>query len=320
MSAAGTQSGASRNGAGAAVAPGAGPSDERSSARPDGRRSLRSRLGRALAAPLTSRIPPADLDERDPTTSASRYPGLWLLASLWFRGEVRGLGNIPEHGPGPARRQPLGRQPHAGHDGLHARLQRVLRRRAALPPARPQPRALDARASASCASSAPSPRRPPTPRRRCARGAAVLVYPGGDYEVHRPSWERAPRRLRRAPRLRAARARAGRADRARRRRSAARRPRSSSAAASALARAARPRPRAAPEGAADLARAAVGPERRRLPRPPPAAGQDHRRGAAADPPARRVRPRARRRRGLRARRARSCRRRSTRSPPSGACR
>ena len=37
---------------------------------------------------------------------------LWLLASLYFRGEVRGLGNIPEDGPGPARRQPLRRQPH----------------------------------------------------------------------------------------------------------------------------------------------------------------------------------------------------------------
>ena len=26
--------------------------------------------------------------------------------------------------------------------------------------------------------------------RRCAAGAALLVYPGGDHEVHRPSWER----------------------------------------------------------------------------------------------------------------------------------
>ena len=27
-------------------------------------------------------------------------------------------------------------------------------------------------------------------RRRCDSGAALLVYPGGDYEVHRPTWER----------------------------------------------------------------------------------------------------------------------------------
>ena len=28
------------------------------------------------------------------------------------------------------------------------------------------------------------------PARRSNRGAALLVYPGGDYEVHRPSWQR----------------------------------------------------------------------------------------------------------------------------------
>ena len=84
--------------------------------------------------------------------------------------------------------------------------------------------------------------------------------------------------------------------------------------------AARPRPHVPPEGAADLARAALGAERRRHARPHPAAGEDHRRGAAADPPARGVRPRARRRRGLRPRHAARCRTRSTRWPPSGACR
>src|SRR5690606_27268600 len=58
--------------------------------------------GRALkgvAGAIQSRIPPADLDERDPDYIREHLPGLWLLASLWFRGEVRGLGNIPEEGP-----------------------------------------------------------------------------------------------------------------------------------------------------------------------------------------------------------------------------
>ena len=53
----------------------------------------------------------------------------------------------PEHpggGPGAARGQPLGRQPHARHARLHARVQHLLRRRAPLPSAGPQPRALDA--------------------------------------------------------------------------------------------------------------------------------------------------------------------------------
>ena len=34
-----------------------------------------------------------------PTTSAESLPGMWLLASLWFRGEVRGLERIPADGP-----------------------------------------------------------------------------------------------------------------------------------------------------------------------------------------------------------------------------
>ena len=32
---------------------------------------------------------------------------------------------------------------------------------------------------------------PENARRALAKGAAVLVYPGGDYEVHRPTWESA---------------------------------------------------------------------------------------------------------------------------------
>src|SRR4051794_23464941 len=53
----------------------------------------------ALAGAVTSRIPVADLDERDPDYIREQLPGLWLLSSLYFRGEVRGLGNIPEEGP-----------------------------------------------------------------------------------------------------------------------------------------------------------------------------------------------------------------------------
>src|SRR5581483_12031686 len=61
------------------------------------------------------------------------------------------------------------------------------------------------------------------------------------------------------------------------------------------------RPGAAPQGAADLARAPLDRERRRLPRAHPGAGQDHDRGAAADPPARAVRRRPRPGRDLRVR-------------------
>src|SRR2546421_3705814 len=60
--------------------------------------SLPGRLLKALAGQITSRVPPADLDERDPDYIRESLPRLWLLSSLYFRGEVRGLGNIPEEG------------------------------------------------------------------------------------------------------------------------------------------------------------------------------------------------------------------------------
>ena len=41
----------------------------------------------------------AVLDERDPDAIRDALPRLWLLASLWFRAEVRGLGHVPETGP-----------------------------------------------------------------------------------------------------------------------------------------------------------------------------------------------------------------------------
>ena len=47
---------------------------------------------------VASRIPAADLDERDPDYIRESLPRLWLLCSLYFRGEVRGLGNVPEEG------------------------------------------------------------------------------------------------------------------------------------------------------------------------------------------------------------------------------
>ncbi len=50
----------------------------------------------------------------------------------------------PRRGSGAAGRQPLRRQRHAGHDGLHPRLRRLLRGRAAPSPTRPQPGPRDA--------------------------------------------------------------------------------------------------------------------------------------------------------------------------------
>ena len=93
--------GASGNGASANGAPERGTSDHASgggSARAP-HRSLLSRALRGVASQAQRRIPRADLDERDPDYIRERLPLLWLFASLWYRGEVRGLGNIPDEGP-----------------------------------------------------------------------------------------------------------------------------------------------------------------------------------------------------------------------------
>src|ERR671939_365241 len=63
---------------------------------PDG---LVTQLGQAVAQQLQARIPRADLDERDPDYIRETLPGMWLLASFYFRADVKGLDNIPADGP-----------------------------------------------------------------------------------------------------------------------------------------------------------------------------------------------------------------------------
>ena len=62
-------------------------------------RLLLGRVLRGVAEQAQKRIPRADLDDRDPDYIREKLPLMWLIASLWYRGEVRGLGNIPESGP-----------------------------------------------------------------------------------------------------------------------------------------------------------------------------------------------------------------------------
>ena len=128
-----------------------------------------ARLSARSPSEAQRRVPTADLDERDPDYIRETLPRpLDAREPLLPRRGARPREH-PRGGPGAARGQPLGRQHDRGHGRLHARVQHLLRRGAALPPAGPQPRALDARASASCASTArwPPPRR--TPQRRSTR-------------------------------------------------------------------------------------------------------------------------------------------------------
>jgi 1-acyl-sn-glycerol-3-phosphate acyltransferase len=130
------------------------------------------------------------LSERDPDYIRRTLTGLWLLASYYFRADVRGLHHVPEGGPVllvanhsggnvPADTFvfTLAFSAYFGADRPFYQLAHnlvmvwpglgFLRRYGTIAATHENAaRALDA-------------------------GAAVLVYPGGDYETHRPSWESA---------------------------------------------------------------------------------------------------------------------------------
>jgi len=150
--------------------------------------SLLERAARAAAAPVRRRVPPADLDERDPDYIRETLPRTWLLSSLYFRGEVRGLGNVPEHGP------VLLVGNHSGGNvtpdtivfslafhayfGVERRFHQLAHNLVLSMPGLGFLRKYGTVAAS-----------PENAREALRSGAAVLVYPGGDREVHRPSWQ-----------------------------------------------------------------------------------------------------------------------------------
>jgi 1-acyl-sn-glycerol-3-phosphate acyltransferase len=152
-------------------------------------RGLAARVVASMREQVQLRIPRADLDERDPDYIRENLPRLWLLASLWFRGEVRGLGNIPEEGavllvgnhsggnltPDTTVFQ-LAFSAYFGVERAFYQLAHNL--------VLSMPGLGFLRKFGTVAAS------PENAERALATGAALLVYPGGDYEVHRPSWER----------------------------------------------------------------------------------------------------------------------------------
>jgi 1-acyl-sn-glycerol-3-phosphate acyltransferase len=151
-----------------------------------------SLIGRALRGVVHQaqrRIPRADLDERDPDFIRERLPLMWLIASLWYRGEVRGLGNIPDSGP------VLLVGNHSGGNMLPDTLVFTLAfntyfgvERAFYQLAHNLVLAMPALGSLRRFGTVAAS--PGNARRALRSGAALLVYPGGDYEVHRPFWQR----------------------------------------------------------------------------------------------------------------------------------
>jgi len=178
----------SRNGHDAR-APAPAPPPAEDPGRPtSGGSSLLGRVLRELAEQTQRRIPRADLDERDPDYIRERLPQLWLAASIWYRGEVRGLGNIPDTGPvllvgnhSGGNMTPdtlvftLAFSSYFGVERAFYQLAHNL--------VLSMPWLGFLRKFGTVAAS------PANARKALDSGAALLVYPGGDYEVHRPSWQ-----------------------------------------------------------------------------------------------------------------------------------
>jgi 1-acyl-sn-glycerol-3-phosphate acyltransferase len=138
---------------------------------------------------LMRRHPDDWLDAWDPAYIRTTLPALRALSKVYFRAEVRGLSNIPAEGPillvgnhsggtliadtfvfaqafydhfGPLRRF---------HQLAHDLVFRIP----------------GARASLSRYGTVPAS--PENMERALERDAALLVYPGGDHETYRPTWE-----------------------------------------------------------------------------------------------------------------------------------
>ena len=144
----------------------------------------------AIAGEAQRRVPTADLDERDPDYIRETLPGLWMLASLYFRADVRGLQNIPEEGPvllvGNHSGGNLTPDTHvftlafSTYFGVERRFHQLAHNLVLSMPGLASLRKYGTVAAT-----------PENAAKALDVGAALLVYPGGDYEVHRPSWESA---------------------------------------------------------------------------------------------------------------------------------
>lgn len=144
-------------------------------------------VARGIARSLQRRLT-ADLDDRDPDYIRENLSLSWLIASIWYRAEVRHLGNIPERG----RALLVGN--HTGGNlspetviftlafstyfGVERRYHQLAHNLVLTSPLGPLLRRYGTVAASH-----------QNARKALEAEAAVLVFPGGDWEVHRPSWQ-----------------------------------------------------------------------------------------------------------------------------------
>jgi 1-acyl-sn-glycerol-3-phosphate acyltransferase len=130
----------------------------------------------------------ADLDDRDPDYIRENLSLTWLIASIWFRGEVRNMERIPEEGP------VLLVGNHSGGNippdtivftlafntyfGVERPFYQLAHNLVLTSPVGPFLRKFGTVAASH-----------ENARKALDCDAAVLVYPGGDWEVNRPTWE-----------------------------------------------------------------------------------------------------------------------------------
>jgi len=150
--------------------------------------SLPTAAGGWVTEQVLRRVPKGDLDERDPDYIRDRLPLVWLLASLYFRAEARHLERIPKDGP------VLLVGNHSGGNMIPDTMVFTVAFNTYFGVERPfyqlahnlvlsLPGLGWLRKFGTVAAS------PDNARKALGSGAALLVYPGGDYEVHRPSWQ-----------------------------------------------------------------------------------------------------------------------------------
>lgn len=140
---------------------------------------------------VTRRADVDPFDVRDPDYIRRTLPALRAMSEVYFRAEVRGLENVPAHGPVLLVGNHSGGTlivdtfvfaqafyDHFGADRVFHQLAHDLVFKV------PGVRAL-------VTPYGTVPAAPQNMRRALARGAALLVYPGGDYETYRATWHSA---------------------------------------------------------------------------------------------------------------------------------
>ncbi len=147
-------------------------------------------LARGLANVVTPRLRVGDLDHRDPDFMRELLPLTWMFVTAWFRPDIRGLDHIPGDGPvlivgnhtGGASSpevhiSQLAISTYFGVERPHYQLAHRMVLNSPVGPLLRRFGTVEAD--------------PDNAAKALDAGAIVSVFPGGDHEVYRPSWESA---------------------------------------------------------------------------------------------------------------------------------